>query len=372
MNVIGLFPELLSSGGVQRVGRHVASALVAYAERYEHRYCIVTINDPQGIHTQKVGGQAFHFRGYGRAKLPLALRALRLGLARHPIVIAAHPNLVALVLTMKALAPQLKSIVLTHGIEVWKPLDYVRQQGLRRADLVLAPSADTARKLVNVQGVPVERVRHLPWGLDPDFLRVTSEQGEFQDLTPPLPKGRLVLTVGRLAANERYKGVDILIESLPRVLSRVPDLHLVVVGDGDDRARLEELAKAKDLAGRVHFLGHLSEHELVTCYRRCTLFAMPSRGEGFGLVYLEAMALGKPVVGPNYGAPAEFIRNNEHGLLVDPQDSEAVARALIELLTSPERALRMGQAARDWVTAEYSFDRFRDRFCRLLSDHFAH
>ena len=183
----------------------------------------------------------------------------------------------------------------------------------------------------------------------------------------------MVLTVGRIAASEQYKGHDIMLEAWPAVLRRVPDAVYWIVGGGDDRRRLESRARELGIAGSLHFAGSISHEELDVCYDRCCVFAMPARtdldrcmprGEGFGIVFLEAMAHGKPVVGPRVGAPAEFIRSGEHGLLVDPTDSREVAEALIELLENPARARRMGDAAREWVAHEFSFD----KFCKRLHD----
>ena len=142
----------------------------------------------------------------------------------------------------------------------------------------------------------------------------------------------VVLTVGRIAAAERYKGHDVMLEAWPAVLRRVPDAEYWIVGDGDDRARLESQARELGIAASVRFKGSVSSQELDVCYDRCCIFAMPARtelearaprGEGFGIVFLEAMAHGKPVLGPRVGAPAEFIHSGEHGLLVDPTSAQA-------------------------------------------------
>ncbi len=119
----------------------------------------------------------------------------------------------------------------------------------------------------------------------------------------------------------------------------------------------------------------LSGADLSACYEACSVFAMPARteletaaprGEGFGIVFLEAMSHSKPVIGPRVGAPAEFIRPGEHGVLVDPEDPVEVAGALIELLEEPERAKRMGETAREWVIREFSHEKFRARLREAL------
>jgi phosphatidylinositol alpha-1,6-mannosyltransferase len=183
----------------------------------------------------------------------------------------------------------------------------------------------------------------------------------------------MVLTVGRIASSERYKGHDVMLEAWPIVLRRLPEAVYWIVGDGDDRPRLESKTREQGITASVRFTGAVSPEELAICYHRCSVFAMPARtvldaraprGEGFGIVYLEAMAHGKPVVGPRVGAPAEFIKAREHGLLVDPASASEVAGALIELLENPERARQMGEAAQKFVTSEFSFE----SFCKRLNE----
>lgn len=344
----------------------MAAVLADYAEECGMPYRFLGLNDAPGLHQARVGEYGFAFRGFGRSKERFVLAALRLALGDPQLIVAAHPNLGPVARTMKFLTPRLGYLVLAYGIEVWKPLPVLRRWALREADLIVGISTDTVQKLLSVQNVPERKLHHLPLAIDPDFAMLSSD---LDANSPPssFPAGRVVLSVGRLAANERYKGLDCLIQAVPRVLSSVGDLQLVVVGDGDDRPRLEALAQEVGVAGRVHFLGYLSKEELIACYRHCNVFGLPSRGEGFGLVFLEAMALGKPILGPSYGAPTEFIRHGQHGLLVEPDDPSAVAEALIELLASPERAGQMGEAARQWVMGEFTFERFHERLRRLLS-----
>jgi phosphatidylinositol alpha-1,6-mannosyltransferase len=131
-----------------------------------------------------------------------------------------------------------------------------------------------------------------------------------------------------------------------------------------------------NISDSVRFVGSAFNEDLQGWYHRCRVFAMPARtsldpkaprGEGFGIVFLEAMAHGKPVVGPRDSAPAEFIRSGEHGVLVNPEDSAEVAGALIDLLQNKERADAIGRAARAWAIQEFGEDRFRER----LEDIFA-
>jgi len=178
-----------------------------------------------------------------------------------------------------------------------------------------------------------------------------------------------------MAASERYKGHDLVMRALPTVVARVPNLTYAVVGEGDDRERLERVARELGVAEYVVFTGELSDHELAAMYRRSEILVLPSRtvlgdrspkGEGFGIAFLEAMAFGRPVIGPSYGAPVELIRHKETGLLVDPEDPRELAQALLDVLGNPEAAREMGRAGRELVTKHYSHQMFRQRLAQIL------
>ena len=367
--IIGIFTELLSAGGVQRAGRHTAAVLAGFALERDLPYRFLSLNDPRGLHQIVVGEQQYSVSGFHRAKLRFVLAALRAG-DRHPtLVLAGHPHLAPVGWAVKARAPGVRLMVLSHGIEVWTPMSRLRRWALRRADLVLAPSADTARQLADQQGISPDKVRHLPWGLDPLFavgLAAPLAGNTANHLPAGFPQGRVVLTVGRWAVTERYKGADSLIATIPRLLPAVPDLYLVVVGDGDDRGRLERLAQEAGVAARVRFLSGLAQKELLACYARCDVFALPSRGEGFGLVFLEAMAHGKPVIGGAHGGAPEIIEDGVTGRLVPHGNLELLTQALAALLTDEVLRRKMGLRARDRVRSTYLFEHFSARLAHIL------
>jgi phosphatidylinositol alpha-1,6-mannosyltransferase len=166
----------------------------------------------------------------------------------------------------------------------------------------------------------------------------------------PLPEQRpTFLTIARL--EDRYKGHDVMIRALPLIRAKVPDVHWVVIGDGPLRPGLEQLARSHEVADSISFLGGASDEERNTWLRRAHVLAMPSRlpaggfaGEGFGIVYLEAAAYGKPVVAGNVAGALDAVLDGETGLLVDPADPLAVAAAIARLLLDPELAGILGAA----------------------------
>src|SRR5437667_4494315 len=164
--MVALFPELHANGGVQRAGRHTAAILAEYAARAGTPARFLSLNDPRGLRWGKAGSHAFEFRGFGRNKGHFVSVALRQVLDRPRLALAAHPHLAPVTWLLSALAPGIRTMILTYGMEVWEPLPVLRRLALQRADLVIAPSSDTARHLVGEQAVPEERVRCVPLGLD--------------------------------------------------------------------------------------------------------------------------------------------------------------------------------------------------------------
>jgi phosphatidylinositol alpha-1,6-mannosyltransferase len=363
--IVGLFTGLLSVGGVQGAGRQTAAALADIARKRDLSYRFLSLNDPEAEHRTYSAENAFTFRGYHRDRLRFVQAVLRLARERPSLVLAAHPNLAPPASALKVRVKNLRFIIMTHGIEVWTPLPWLRRHALRRADRVLAPSTDTARKVHAVQGVTEAKVRRLPWCLDPEFLSLCSAPNSFE-APRGFPEGRVILAVGRWSSRERYKGVDNLIRALPELLCVAPDLYLVAVGDGDDRPRLEQIAAEQGVSQRVRFLPGPSKKELIACYARCDLFALPSSGEGFGLVFLEAMALGKPVVGSAIGGAMDLIEDGVNGFLTPPNDIPQLVFALKRLLASNELRREMGLCAQERIRTFYRFENFEDGLERIL------
>jgi phosphatidyl-myo-inositol dimannoside synthase len=369
--ILGLFPELLSIGGIQEAGRLTVAALDEIARRRGWVVELISLNDPKELQVLRANEQEFSFRSFGRDKTRFLLSAIML--ARRSaqvgdiIALAAHPNLALPAAFMQRLSPGMKIVVISHGVEVWKPLSALRRTALLRADLVLAPSSDTARKLTDVQGVPTERIRILPWPLNPSFLRMT-ENPDRLSLPAAFPNGQVILTVGRCVATERYKGTDKLIRAIAQLGARLPRLHLVAVGGGDDLPRLRQIATELGISDRVHFLGDLSREELAACYAKADIFSLPSTGEGFGLVFLEAMAFARPIVGVACGGTTDLVENGINGLLVSPGDLEQLVQALEHLLHDETLCGELGRRGVETVRRKYQFDVFQARLEEILAD----
>ena len=351
---------------MQRAGRHMAAVLSDFASSRHMECRLLSLNDTPELHRMSVAGKEFVFTGCERSKARFAATAIRAASRRAKLVLAGHPNLGPVAQSMRIVSPKLRTVVCAHGVEVWEPLPIARRLAMRRANLVLTPSRDTANHLAE-QHVRRDRIHVLPWALDPGF-ELALDGSAPRELPHGFPQGRVILTVGRWLANERYKGMDTLITALPRLLPRWPELQLLAVGEGDDRAWLEDLAEKNGVLLHVHFLTGLSHEELIACYLACEMFALPSRGEGFGLVYLEAMACGKPVIGGAHGGAPEVVEDGVSGYLVPHGDSTQLVTSIETLLSDPALAQKMGARGKQRVERDFRFNVFAKAFKKILRE----
>jgi phosphatidyl-myo-inositol dimannoside synthase len=370
IHITGIFPELLGVGGVQEAGRLSVLAANDIVRRRGWSASFTSLNDPSGEQRIAVSGCSVSFQSFARSKAQFIRDSVGKARAayncRAHIVLAGHPNLAPIAVWMQKMSPRARAIVMAHGIEVWQPLALVRRATIRHARIVTAPSSDTIQKLAEVQRVESAKTRLLPWPLNPDFLQLA---GASKFAAPSgFPQGKVILSIGRLAASEQYKGTDNLIRAVAQLRAVHPDLHFVHIGSGDDLARLQNLAKELGVADCVHFLKGFSREELADCYAHADIFAMPSAGEGFGLVYLEAMAFGKPLVAAAAGGALDLVQDGVNGLLVQARDLASLASALARLLEDACLRQKLGQRGAALVREKYRFESFVSNLEQIFDD----
>ncbi len=178
---------------------------------------------------------------------------------------------------------------------------------------------------------------------------------------------RVILTVARLSADERYKGYDRIVQALPSLLETCGALRFILVGKGDDQARVEQLARHLGVERSITFAGFVPDEELADHYRLADVFAMPSTGEGFGIVFLEALGCGTPVVAGNRDGSVDAVANGALGRLVDPGNVDAIASGIRSVLDREGPALWFDRPALG-AAAAGRFGRvvYRDRVLALF------
>jgi phosphatidylinositol alpha-1,6-mannosyltransferase len=253
-------------------------------------------------------------------------------------------------------APRARVVLFLHGIEAWRRLDRLTRLALRRVQLFLSNTDFTWVKFIT---------------LNPEFAHVAHQTvhlgcGSASNETVAGGSPSSVLMVGRLRRAESYKGHKEMISAWPLVLRSNPVSELWIAGDGDLRPELEQLAKELGVEQQVKFHGSISESEKDSLIARCRCLAMPSRGEGFGLVYLEAMRMGRPCLVSDQDAGREVVNPPEGGLAANPDDLQQLAEATARLLTAGSAWDQFSSQARRRYEAQFTAEHFRQRLNQAL------
>ncbi len=268
-----------------------------------------------------------------------------------------------------------RAVASTHGHEVgWSMLPVSRQALTvigRNVDVVTYVSK-YARNRISAALGPLAALEYLPPGVDTGVFRPDPSGRARVRQSLGLGDRPVIVCISRLVAR---KGQDVLIRAMPEVLASVGDAVLLVVGAGPDRESLARLAAQVGVTDSVIFAGGVPWLDLPAHFAAGDVFAMPCRTrgrgldvEGLGIVFLEASAMGLPVVAGNSGGAPEAVRAGETGVVVDGRDVPAVARAVTGLLTDRARSMRWGEAGREWIAGRWNWQRSADRLAALLTD----
>lgn len=250
----------------------------------------------------------------------------------YDLVICAHLHLLPLAWLAAARRGAALALIV-YGVEAWRPTAYGLTNFLaRRVDRLISISDVTQRRFCDWAGSTAASVK-IPPGVDLDRFRPGLRPHRLA-VRYGVDGRRVMMTIGRLVASERYKGFDQIIELMPRLRGAMPDLRYLIVGDGDDRTRLEKKAQDLGVQDRVIFAGSISEDEKVDHFRLADLCAMPSSGEGFGIVLIEAAATGAALIGGVGDGTREALVDGALGTLVDPSQTDALYKAIVEALSA--------------------------------------
>lgn len=267
---------------------------------------------------------------------------------------------------------KLPFLVYAHGNEVFtEKTDWAKpKMALQHADYVVAVSQYTA-DLVRNWGVDDSRIRVIYPGCDIDHFRPLQPSDQLKrSLLGDRSNDSIILSVGNLV--ER-KGHDMVIKALPIIMKTVPSVTYLIAGAGPFRPQLQQLAAEVGVGDRVKFLGEVLSEQVPELIAISDVFAMPSRlrpeysdVEGFGLVFLEAGACEKPVIGGRSGGVAEAVVHGETGFLVDPVDPDDIARHIAQLLSDAPLAIRLGKQGRHRVLTQFTWSRVGDETRNLI------
>lgn len=364
--VLLLLPGAFSGvGGIEMYNRQVVRAFLELGQERGFKVRTVLMNDSEADFDDRyIPAGSPPLFACGRRRVLFVFEALSATLRLKPdLVVFGHVHFARMAPVLKRISPDSKHWYFVYGIEVWHPLSDSIREGLALADTVLSISEYSAREVARNGSVPRQKIGLVPCALD----EIWREQYSRVAAGPAMGNGaHRLLSVARLAASERYKGIDSVIRALPEISRAIPGVTYDVVGDGDDRPRLERVARELGVSDRVRFRGRLWPDELADAYRDCSLFVMPSSKEGFGIVFLEAALFGKPSVAGRHGGSPEVVEDEVAGLLVEREDVAGIARATTRLLSDDTLRQRMGAAARRRLMQSFIYPVFREALAKQV------
>ena len=363
-----LFPQLFGApGGIQTVNRDTLCAMTRAWPSARHRVLLYRDREVPPLASGPTGGVRFvpcgTARGTSRLRFVRAFAGAVLE-SRPDIVVVGHAGLAPPAWLAKRLLGT-RYVVWTHGIELGRLRGRAQLAGLRHADRLVAVSRHTARELAAVDPTADARIEIVPNAVR-DHFRPGS--GAHVRRRLGVDREPMLLTVARYSARERYKGYDQVVRALPAVLARRPDARYVLVGEGDDLPRVRALARGLGVGRAVICAGVVPDAELPAWYNACDLFVMPSRREGFGLVFIEALACGKPVIAGDRGGARDAVLNGRLGRMVDPHDLDRLAGTILEFVTgrAPAALTEPARLSRECLR-RFGFAAFEERVRNLVA-----
>jgi glycosyltransferase involved in cell wall biosynthesis len=259
-------------------------------------------------------------------------------------------------------------ILLAHGIEVWNDLPNYKRKMLRNCDLIISVSHFTADSILEKYNFPKQKLVVLNNCLDP-FLPLGKEYRNNDLLREALGysrKEKIFFTLARISSKERYKGYDKVMEALSELIKTYPDVRYIIAGnyDTEEKDNILEYARQLGVQDIINLVGFVSDADLVAYFSMVDYYIMPSMKEGFGIVFIEAMYYGLPVVAGNRDGSVDALRQGDLGILVDPTVIESVRTAMNKLLENKNRFI----PNRDILLKEFSYDSYKYKLQQILSN----
>jgi phosphatidyl-myo-inositol dimannoside synthase len=354
--VLLLFTEIFANGGIQRFNRTFLSACSQLNVQVK---ALSLMDSPIAISRESSYANAsiVGFSG-NRARFMLAT-ASALWSERYSFVVIGHINLLNVTIAALRIRPfhRAPAILIAHGIEVWKGIGGAHRYALAELQTILCVSRYTRQRILEqAPRLQAERLTIFPNALAEIWGATAS------DVSPAVPPPkRFILSVTRLEKGDRYKGIVTTLEALGMLTDK--SLQYVIVGQGSDLAFLKLVAARCGVHERVLFLSGLSDVQLINLYQTCLAFVLPSGKEGFGIVFLEAMYFGAPVIAAREKGALDVVTNEETGLMVNFGDSIALKHAIERLAGDFRLCDRLRTAGRSLVVdgGPFTFVRFLQR-----------
>ena len=304
-----------------------------------------------------------HFKGFNGNRFAFGLAAIKQGLKANILVIS-HAHLLIFAKIIRQLKPSIRIVLFAHGIEIWNVLSNWKKKLLNKVE-IWAVSQYTAEQIMRQQGVSQSQIIVLNNSLDP-FFKPTGTLSKPDLLLAKYgleARQQVLLTICRLSSTEQYKGYDMVIECLNQLIETHPDLVYLLVGKADEieLTRINQLITSFDLQQNIILTGFLPESELDLHYQLADVFIMPSKAEGFGLVFIEAAARGCAVIAGNTDGSRDALLNGGLGIMVNPNDKTEITQAIVTALQNGKQ-----ETVQKKCLAGFGYEAYKNKVTELL------
>ncbi|HRD43850.1 MAG TPA: glycosyltransferase family 4 protein [Ferruginibacter sp.] len=350
-----------ATGGIEKVCKLAGKALY---EIYGNHLQVYSMHD--AAHDAKdnpyIPQKIYH--AFAGNKIMASLKAIAAGRKKN-IVILSHINLLAVGGIIKKINPKVKLILFTHGIEVWQPMSRKRKRLLYGCDRVISVSHFTRQKLIEIQGADAAKCIVLNNCLDPFLARPTPLQKPADLLQQyKLEKTDLILmTLTRLAITERHKGYDKVITAIAAVQKKYStNIVYLLAGKYTDDERQFILNHASKEDVKVVLTGFVEDNEIPHYFALADMYIMPSKKEGFGITFIEAMYYGLPVIGGNADGSIDALDNGNFGLPVNPDSITEIENAIEKMIQNKAGYRVDGEK----LLKKFGFETYKEKLGKLL------
>lgn len=353
------------TGGIEKVCRIVAKALYEMTFDHKMKLRVMSMYEKQSLGDGNKYFPSEFFYSFRKHKARFVWKSLLAG-RKSDIVILSHINLLVVGWMIKKIHPRTKIILFTHGIEVWGDLSKRRKMMLRNCDRIISVSRFTSDILCEKQGVSRKNAFVLNNCLDP-FLP-QKVKGIIRDQLKQRygfsDNDKILFTLTRMSARERYKGYDKVIESIPGIIEEIPNLKYLIAGpyDEEEKLFLTTLIDRLELSDRVKLAGFIKDDELIDHFKMADAYVMPSMKEGFGIVFIEAMFYELPVIAGNIDGSVDALMNGELGILVNPNRVDEIATAILNVIKSRDTYL----PDRKKLISHFGYDTYKEKLKKLI------
>lgn len=304
-----------------------------------------------------------NYKGFNGNRVCFTVKTL-FSFFKYDVVILGHLNLASVGVLIKVLRPKTRIILIAHGIEVWDKQPFMKDRLLKQADVILAVSNFTKSKILEHNDIAPDKIKIFPNTIDPYFkLPNAKEKPNYLLERYGLSKDtKIILTITRINRHEVYKGYDLVIQILPDIVKLFPDVKYLLCGKYGpfEESRLKQLVEKYKLEDNFILTNFIKEEELTDHYILADVFILPSKNEGFGIVFIEALICGLTVIAGNKDGSVDALLNGKAGKLINPENSEELSKAIIDLLNNPS------VDNRKIVLENFSFDQFKKRLRTVL------